>query len=44
MEMLKCKTTIFLVIMILGVAFIGGMDNVNLDNHHKTSHNIFVNA
>ena len=43
MEMLKCKATIALVIMVLGVAFVGGMDNASL-NDNNTEHNISVNA
>ena len=44
MEMLKSKTTIALVVMILGVAFIGGMDNASLEDNNDVKNNISVNA
>ena len=35
MEMLKSKATIALVVMILSVAFIGGVDNTNLKDNNN---------
>ena len=43
MELLKCKATIALIIMILGVAFVGGVDSANLEDHNN-EHNISINA
>ena len=42
MEILKCKTTIILIVMILGVSYIGGLDNSTLEENN--SQNIQVNA
>lgn len=45
MEMLKCKTTVLLIIMVLSVAFIGGMDNAKYeDNVSDQTINSIVNA
>lgn len=45
MEFLKSKTTIVLVVMILGVAYIGGVDNSSLeDTNSNPEYNISVNA
>ena len=45
MEFLKSKTTIALVVMILGVAYIGGVDNSSLeDTTSNSEYNISVNA
>lgn len=44
MEMLRSKATVALVVMILSVAFIGGMDNSNLKDNSASENNISVNA
>lgn len=45
MDMLKSKATIALILMVLGVAYIGGLDNSSLeDNTRTTEHSISVNA
>ncbi len=45
MGMLKSKATIALILMVLGVAYIGGLDNSSLeDNTRTTEHPISVNA
>lgn len=42
MEMLKNKVTIGLIIMILGVAYIGALDNTQLEENDE--HLVTVNA
>ena len=42
MEILKSKATIFLVVMILSVAFIGGIGEANFEDNNES--NIQVNA
>ena len=45
MEMLKSKATVALIMMILGVAYIGALDNNSLeDNTQNNEHSISVNA
>jgi len=44
MEMLRSKATVALVIMILSVAFIGGVDNTNLKDSNTNVNEISANA
>ena len=45
MEMLKSKATIALIVMILGVSYVGAMDNNSLeDNTQNNEQTISVNA
>ena len=43
MEMLKSKATVALILMILGVAFVGGMDNEHFEENNST-YEISANA
>ncbi len=45
MDILKSKATIALILMVLGVAYVGGLDHNSLeDNTRTTEHPISVNA
>lgn len=44
MEMLKSKATVALVVMILGVAFIGGVDQTSFEDSNTSDYNISANA
>ena len=44
MEILKSKTTVILIVMILGVSYIGGMISSNLEDIKHDIQNVTVNA
>lgn len=43
MDILKSKTTIILIIMILGVSYVGGVTN-SLENTNSDVENVSINA
>ncbi len=45
MKMLKSKATVAFIVMILGVSYVGGLNNNSLEDNHQTEErSIAVNA